>query len=194
MIFDMISISELSDFIQENILMIGIIGASILLLMLGLLFLQWKRVSYRKKHPKIIDWSVDAKREIEYARNLIEVGLLKGLQNEFGELSPAEPSALQRYISSAYGLHAGGLYISVDTLSGFVQHVPHIFLHGSDNVGGEAVLPLKVTESGEHCFYLEELSVCYRRDDYRYVVKFNLYFSLEKTNRPFEEVLRFEVV
>jgi len=194
MVFDMISVSELSDWIQENILMISIIAVATIFLMFVLLFFQWKRVSYSKKHPQIVDWSSDAKREIEYARCMIENGLIKGLRNEYGDKAPADATLLQNYFSNVYGLHTGGLYISVDALSVFVQHVPNIYLQGSDNVGGEAVLPIKLTESGERCFYLEGLSVCYKKEDYRHSVRFNIFVSLEKNDRPIEEVLRFEAV
>lgn len=182
------------EFIKQNPLIVGIAGAVILLIPLVILLIQWKRVSYQKKHPQTVDWSVDAKREIEQARQLIESGFIQGLCAEFGNTVPNDNDKLQKFISDAYGLRVGGLYISVDALAAFVHQVPYIFLQGSDNVGGEAVLPLKVSESGEPCFYLEGLSVCYRRDDCRYAVKYNIRFSLAKANRPIEEVLEFEVV
>ena len=125
---------------------------------------------------------------------MLEYGLLKSFRNEFGNTVPVDSSALQTFVSDAYGLRAGGLYIAVDSLASFVHQLPFVYLQGSDNVGGESVLPLKVSESGERYFYLEGLSICYRNEETRYSVSYNIRFSLEKSGRPIEEVLEFEVV
>ncbi len=187
------ALTSLFALLKQNIWYVCLAVAAILVLTIVLFFVQWKRVSNRKKHPKTRDWSVEAKHEIEHARALIEAGLLKGLSTEFGATVPSDASLIQNYICDTYSLRAGGIYISVDLLSVFVHQVPYIFLQGSDNMGGESVLPLKVSETGEHFFYLEGLSICYRRDDYRYTVNYNIRFSLEKSQRPIEEVLEFEV-
>ena len=186
-------LDTLLDFFKQNIWLVCVVIAGILVLAVVLLIVQWKRVSYRKHHPKIVDWSADAKREIEQARQMLENGLIRGLRNELGDRLPDNSDLLQKYVSDAYGLRAGGLYISVDALSAFVHHMPRIFLQGSDNVGGVSVLPLMFSESGERFFYLENLSICYRNEEQRFSTRYHIRFYPNKTDRPIEEVLEFEI-
>lgn len=178
---------------EQHMWLICLVIAGILLATLLLLFIQWKRVKHKKKYPKKIDRTVEARDSIEHARQMIENGLVKGLRAEFGDVIPADAALMQEYLSVAYAIRIGGQYISVDALSAFVHSVPHIFLQGSDSVGGCAVLPLKMSETGERCVYLEGLSVCYRSDGFSATVKYNIRFLCAKAGRPIEEVIDFEI-
>ncbi len=183
------------DFAKTPIGMICLAAAFVVLLIIIIFIIQWRRVVRRKKNPKEVDWSLEARQSIEYARQLLETGILKALRSEFGNTAPSDSLLLQKFITDAYGMRSGGLYISVDSLSAFVRQIPNVFLQGADSIGGESVLTLLVNESSdERFFYLEGLLIGYRAEGYRHTTRYNIRFSLEKSNRPIEEVLEFEVV
>lgn len=157
------------------------------------LALQWQKAADKqRKHEETEDWSADAKQRIDATCARIRYAILDSLRAEFGEMAPEEAEKLRSFIATSFADHEKAPHIPVETFAPYLQGDPYIFLQGSDIMGGVSVLPIRVSEGSEKCYFLEGLSVCYKRGTYRSSVKFDIRFTPGKTGQKIEEVLSFD--
>lgn len=182
--FDLISVPLWFWIILAGVLVLGIVIV---------IWVQCRKAINRKRTVHTVDWSGDAKLCIEEARKQIESGLLEMLRSEFGTTIPEDHKSMMKFISDTFAERSGGLYIPVEAFAPFLRGNTHLFLHGSDVMGGVSVVPVRISERGEKYFFLEGLALCYRRDEYQSVSRYNIRFLPGKAGQPIEEVLDFEV-
>lgn len=171
------------------ILLAGVLVLAIVIV----IWVQCRKAINRKRTVHTVDWSGDAKLCIEEARKQIESGLLETLRTEFGSTVPEDQKSMMKFISDTFAEREGGQYIPVESFAAFLRGNVHLFLQGSDVVGGVSVVPVRLSERGEKHFFLEGLAFCYRRDEYQNVKRYNIRFLPGKAGQPIEEVLDFEV-
>ncbi len=177
---------------KENIYIGIAVFAGVLLLLFLILLIQWKRVSKRKNHPKVEDYTLITKITIGEAKANIKAGLINSYRAEFGDKIPSDGRALYQYTIEAFSQRAGSPYVSVENLIPFLRNQTGVFLQGIDTVGGAYVLPIVMSESGEKSFRLEGLVITFKKGDYQHSETCHLRIHADLVGQPIEEVLDFE--
>ena len=172
-------------------IVIGVI-AGILLMLILLLVIQWKRTAKRKSIPVKEDYVLDCEMAIATAKSNLKNGLIRCFRSEFGNRIPENPKALYQFVLSAFAQRMGSPYVAVENLIPYLQKVSGISLRGTDSVGGAYVLPVVVNENGERSFRVEGLIITFKKGNYQYSETCHLRIYADRGGQPIEEVLSFE--
>ena len=176
---------------RKTWIVIGVVGGILLLLVL-LLMIQWKRTAKRKSIPIKEDYVLDCEAAIATAKANLKNGLIRCFRSEFGNCIPENPKVLYQFVLSAFAQRIGSPYVTVENLIPYLQRVSGISLRGTDSVGGAYVLPVVVNESGERSFRMEGLIITFKKGNYQYSETCHLRIYADRGGQPIEEVLSFE--